>query len=99
MTLPRCMVLMASSLVASGFQLPILGWFTQIGIIAAAMSSFFSVAAEPATACSATLLLVTFLSIIPVGLIWAQLEHVSLRKITVESEHAEEELAGVEPAE
>ena len=92
MTLPRCMVLMASSLVASGFQLPILGWFTQIGIIAAAMSSFFSVAAEPATACSATLLLVTFLSTIPIGLIWAQFEHVSLRKITVESEHAEEEL-------
>jgi hypothetical protein len=92
MTLPRCMVLMASSLVASGFQLPILGWFTQIGIIAAAMSSFFSVAAEPATACSATLLLVTFLSIIPIGLVWAQFEHVSLRKITVESEHAEEEL-------
>ncbi len=93
MTLPECMVLMASSLVASGFQLPILGWFTQIGLIAAAMSSFFSVAAEPAAACSATLLLVTFLSIIPVGLIWAQFEHVSLRKIAAESGHAEEELA------
>lgn len=90
MTLPKCMVLMASSMVASGFQLPILGWFTQIGLIAAAMSSFFSVAPEPATACSATLLLVTFLSIIPVGLIWAQFEHVSLRKITAESEHAGE---------
>ena len=99
MTLPRCMVLMASSMVASGFQLPILGWFTQIGIIAAAMSSFFGVAPEPATACSATLLLVTFLSIIPVGLIWAQFEHVSLRKITVESEHAEEKLAEDKPVE
>jgi hypothetical protein len=38
------------------------------------------------------LLLVTFLGIIPVGLIWAQFEHVSLRKVTVESEHAEEDL-------
>jgi hypothetical protein len=28
-----------------------------------------------------------------VGLIWAQFEHVSLRKVTVESEHAGEELA------
>jgi glycosyltransferase 2 family protein len=92
MTLPRCMVLMASSMVASGFQLPIIGWFTQIGFIAAAMTSFFGVATEPATACSATLLFVTFLSIIPVGLIWAQFEHISLRKITVESEHAEEKL-------
>jgi uncharacterized protein (TIRG00374 family) len=99
MTLPKCMVLMASSMVASGFQLPILGWFTQIGLIAAAMSSFFSVAAEPATACSATLLLVTFISIIPVGLIWAQFENVSLRKIAVESEHAEEELDDDQPLE
>lgn len=98
MTLPRCMVLMASSLVASGFQLPVLGWFTQIGLIAAAMSSFFGVAPEPATACAATLLLVTFLSIVPVGLIWAQFEHVSLRKITVESEHAGEELSENEPS-
>jgi hypothetical protein len=98
MTLARCLVLMASSMVASGFQLPILGWFTQIGLVAAAMSAFFAVDAEPATACAATLLLVTFLSIVPVGLLWAQFEHVSLRKVTVESEHAEEELAVDEPA-
>jgi hypothetical protein len=98
MTLARCLVLMASSMVASGFQLPILGWFTQIGLVAAAMSAFFGVDAEPATACAATLLLVTFLSIVPVGLLWAQFEHVSLRKVTVESEHAEEELAVDEPA-
>ena len=98
MTLARCLVLMASSMVASGFQLPILGWFTQIGLVAAAMSAFFGVDAEPATACAATLLLVTFLSIVPVGLIWAQFEHVSLRKVTVESEHAEDELAVDEPA-
>jgi endonuclease/exonuclease/phosphatase (EEP) superfamily protein YafD len=93
------MVLMASSLLASGFQLPVLGWFTQIGLIAAAMTSFFAVAPEPATACSATLLVVTFLSIIPIGLIWAQFEHVSLRKISAESEHAGEVLASDAPAE
>jgi hypothetical protein len=38
------------------------------------------------------LLLVTFLSVIPVGLIWAQFEHVNLRKVTHESERAEEDL-------
>jgi hypothetical protein len=38
------------------------------------------------------LLLVSFLGIVPVGLIWAQFEHVSLRKITMESEQAGEEL-------
>ena len=98
MTLSNCMLLMATSMAASAFQLPIIGWFTQIGLIAAAMSGFFSVLPEPATACSATLLLVTFLSIIPVGLIWARFEHVSLRKITAESEHAGEELADEQQA-
>ncbi len=99
MTLPRCMVIEASSMVASSLQLPVIGWFTQIGLVAAAMSSFFNVAWEPATACAATLLLVTFLSIVPVGLIWAQFEHVSLRKVAVESEHAGEELSTEDAAE
>jgi hypothetical protein len=31
-------------------------------------------------------------------LIWARFEHVSLRKITAESEHAGEELADEQPA-
>jgi hypothetical protein len=92
MTLAKCMLLLAFSGGASVFQLPVLGWFTQIGLVAAAISSFYGVAPEAATACSATLLLVTFLGIVPVGLIWAQLDHVSLRKVTVESEHAEEKL-------
>ena len=97
LTLAKCMVLMASSMVASGFQLPVLGWFTQIGLVAAAMSGFFGVAAEPATACSATLLLVTFLGIAPVGLVWARFEHVSLRKVAAESGHANEALIVDEP--
>jgi hypothetical protein len=37
-------------------------------------------------------LLVTFLGVVPVGLIWARFEHVSLRKVTHESEHASEDL-------
>jgi hypothetical protein len=98
LTLAKCMLLMASSMAASGFQLPVLGWFSQTAVVAAAMSGFFGVAAEPATACAATLLAVTFLGIVPVGLLWAQFEHVSLRKITVESEHAEKEMAAEEPA-
>jgi hypothetical protein len=97
LTLAKCMVLMASSMAASGFQLPVLGWFTQIGLVAAAMSGFFGVAAEPATACAATLLLVTFLGIVPVGLVWARFEHVSLRKVAAESGHAKEVLIADEP--
>jgi hypothetical protein len=92
MTLAKCMLLLAFSGGASIFQLPVLGWFTQIGLVAAAMSTFYGAAAEASTACAATLLLVTFLGIVPVGLVWAHFEHVSLRKVTVESEHAGEEL-------
>lgn len=92
MTAAKCILLMVVSGVTSIFQLPILGWFTQIGLVAAAISSFFGVRPEAATACGAMLLIVTFLSVIPVGLIWAQVDHVSLRKVTVESEEAEEDL-------
>ena len=99
MTPAKCVLLMVVSGVSSLVQLPVLGWFTQIGIVAAAISNFFGVAPEASTACAATLLVVTFLGIIPVGLIWAQFEHVSLRKVTVESEHAEENLQPAEAAE
>jgi len=97
MTVPKCVLLMVVSGGASIIQLPVIGWFTQIGLVMAALSGFFGVAPEPAMACGATLLLVTFLSVVPVGLIWAQFEHVSLRRVAEESEHASEELAG-EPA-
>jgi hypothetical protein len=99
MTPAKCVLLMVVSGVSSLVQLPVLGWFTQIGIVAAAISNFFGVAPEASTACAATLLVVTFLGIIPIGLIWAQFEHVSLRKVTVESEHAEENLQTAEAAE
>ncbi len=93
----KCVLLMIASGSASIFQLPVLGWFSQIGLVAVAIVAVLGASPEAATACAAALLLVTFLSIIPVGLIWAQFEHVSLRKVTVESEHAEEELAAEEP--
>jgi hypothetical protein len=92
MTPAKCVLLMVVSGGASIIQLPVLGWFTQIGLVEEAIRNFFGASIEASTACAATLLLVTFLSIVPVGLIWAQIEHVSLRKIAVESEHAGEEL-------
>ena len=94
----KAVLMMVVSGGASVLQLPVLGWFTQIGLVATAISNFFAVPAEAATACGATLLLVTFLGIVPVGLIWAQIEHVSLRKVAAESEHAGEALAAEETA-
>jgi len=91
MTPAKCVLLLAVSGITSIIQLPVLGWFTQIGVVAAALASFYGAAPEAATACAATILLVSFLAIVPVGLIWAHFEHVSLRKITVESENAGEE--------
>jgi hypothetical protein len=90
MTLPRCVLLMIASGGASIIQLPVLGWFTQIGIVAWMLSAVNGSSAEASTACAAMLLVITFLGIIPVGLIWAQFEHVNLRKVAVESEHAGE---------
>ena len=86
MTLARCMVMMAASMVGSVVQLPVVGWFTQIGVTTGVMQKIFHVQFEPALACGALLLIVTFMSVIPLGLIWARLEHVSLKKISEESE-------------
>jgi uncharacterized membrane protein YbhN (UPF0104 family) len=93
----KCVLLMIASGGASIFQLPILGWFTQIAIVAAALTGLFGANAEAATACATVLLITTFLGVVPVGLIWAQFEHVSLRKVTVESEHAGENAAEEKP--
>ncbi|HEY2860700.1 MAG TPA: lysylphosphatidylglycerol synthase transmembrane domain-containing protein [Terracidiphilus sp.] len=81
-------LLMVVSGGASIVQLPVLGWFSQIGIVAAAITGFFHAAPEASTACAAMLLIITFLGIVPVGLVWAQFQNVNLRKISVESEHA-----------
>lgn len=88
LTLSRCMVLMAVGMASSTIQLPVIGWFTQMAITAAALQQLFGVAWEPALGSSAVLLIVTYLSILPTGLIWARVDRVSLRKITKETEAA-----------
>jgi uncharacterized membrane protein YbhN (UPF0104 family) len=74
------MLLLATSLGGSLLQLPILGWFTQIALLAAALHGFFNVPLESATACGAVLLVVANLAVIPGGFIAAQLEGISLRE-------------------
>lgn len=96
MSLPKCVLIMMISGGVSVLQLPFIGWFSQIAFVAAALSSFFGAAPEASTACAAMLLVSTSLSVIPVGLAWARFDHVSLRKVTVESEHAEEDLVAAE---
>ena len=88
LTFSRTMLLMAASIGGSLVQLPIIGWFTQIAVTAAAMHTFYGAPIEAATACGALLLVVTFLCIIPTGFIYSQVEHVSLKKVAAESEMA-----------
>src|SRR5580700_4901547 len=88
LTFSRTMLLMAASIGGSLLQLPIVGWFTQIAVTAAAMHTFYGAPIEASTACGAMLLVVTFLSIIPTGFIYSQVEHVSLKRVAQESEAA-----------
>lgn len=94
LTFSRTMLLMGASIGGSLLQLPIIGWFTQIAVTATAMHTFYGAPVEAATACGALLLLVTFLCIIPTGLVYSRVEHVSLKKVASESEAAGETLPG-----
>jgi len=98
MSLPKCVLLVMISGSVSVLQLPVMGWFSQIAFVAAALSSFFGASPEGSTACSATILLVIYLSAVPAGLIWAQFEHINMRKVALDSEHASKDLAAEEEA-
>lgn len=89
----RTMLLMGASIGGSLLQLPIVGWFTQIAVTATAMHAFYDAPFEAGTACGALLLFVTFLSIIPAGLIFARVERVGLRSVASESQASAPETA------
>ena len=73
------MLLLATSMGGSLLQLPILGWFPQIAVLAAALRGFFDVPLEPATACAAVILFATMLCVAPTGIILARVEGIALR--------------------
>lgn len=85
----QTIVLMAASLLGSFLQLPVVGGGSQLATIHA-MISILGVGPEAATACGLTLYVVTFLTVIPAGLIFARVEHVSLRNVAEASETEEE---------
>jgi uncharacterized membrane protein YbhN (UPF0104 family) len=97
LTFSRTMLLMAASIGGSLLQLPIIGWFTQIAVTAAAMHTFYGAPIEASTACGALLLVVTFLCIIPAGFIYSQVEHVSLKRVAEESGAAGKDAEVAEP--
>jgi glycosyltransferase 2 family protein len=82
-------LLMASSMVGSLVQLPGVGGGSQFATIET-LNHIFGVPPELATSCGIMLWLVTFVAIVPIGLLLAHRERLSLRKLSEESHQAEE---------
>jgi glycosyltransferase 2 family protein len=85
----QLLILMGASMLGSMLQLPAVGGGSQMATIAA-LSSVFDVPPEIAASCGILLWLVTFAGVIPLGLILAHHERLSLRKLSRESHMAEE---------
>jgi len=91
----QVLLLMGSSMVGSLIQLPGVGGGSQLATIAA-LRHIFEVPQELAASCGILLWLVTFVAVIPVGLLLSHHEHLSLRKLTAETERAED--SGILPS-
>lgn len=85
MTFSKAVLLMSVSVAGSLLQLPVVGGGTQLGTIAA-LQHVFLVEENVAASCGIMLWLVTFMSVVPVGLLLARREHVSLTKVSEESQ-------------
>jgi glycosyltransferase 2 family protein len=94
------MLIMGSSMVGSMLQLPAVGGGTQLATISMMVHGFtadkfanpalaLNVPIELATSAGILLWLVTFVSVVPLGLAIAHREHVSLRELSQEAEREE----------
>jgi glycosyltransferase 2 family protein len=81
-------LLMASSMVGSLVQLPGVGGGSQLATIST-LQHVFEAAPELAASCGILLWLVTFVSVVPLGLILAHRERLSLRALSEKSQEAE----------
>jgi len=95
--LPEVILLMGASVAGGVIQLPVVGGGSQLATIAVLSQTFgYSESPELAVSCGILLWLVTFMSIVPGGLILARFEHVSLRKLGEASEE-EAKAEGITP--
>ena len=90
----QVLVLMGASMIGSMVQLPGIGGGSQLATIAA-LQHIFDVPPELAASCGIMLWLVTFVAIVPVGLLLSHQERLSLRKLSAETARADE-VAAVE---
>lgn len=97
MSIPHVLLLMGASMVGSLLQLPAVGGGSQLATISVMSSpAIFGIPRELAVSAGILLWLVTFVACIPIGLVFAHFEHVSLRKLTQESQLEEQKQETVE---
>lgn len=85
MTLATVLLLTAASVVGGILQLPVVGGGSQLATIGV-LHGVFALSPELSISCGMMLWLVTFMSVIPAGLLLAHREHVSLTRLEEESE-------------
>jgi uncharacterized protein (TIRG00374 family) len=84
MTLSSVFLLTAASVVGGVLQLPVVGGGSQLATIGM-LRGVFNLSPELATSCGIMLWLVTFMSVVPAGLLLARSAHVSLIRVEEES--------------
>jgi len=89
MSTTKVLLLMGSSMVGSMVQLPGVGGGSQLATISAMDHVFDIVPKELAVSCGIMLWLVSFVAVIPAGLLLAHRERLSLRKLSAEADEAE----------
>lgn len=88
MSSTKVLLLMGSSMVGSMVQLPGVGGGSQLATISALDHVFDIVPKELAVSCGIMLWLVSFVAVVPLGLLLAHRERLSLRKLSAESAEA-----------
>jgi hypothetical protein len=96
MTLSSCFLLTGGSVAGGVLQLPVVGGGSQLATIGI-LVGVFDYPKELAISAGMMLWLVTFMSIIPTGLVLTHFEHVSLRKLGKESKQEEEKVLEEQP--
>jgi len=91
LNLPEVVLLMAASIAGGVVQLPLVGGGSQLATIGVLLADSpkgfgYTDAPELAVSCGILLWLVTFMSVVPLGLVLAHRERLSLRRLSQESE-------------
>jgi glycosyltransferase 2 family protein len=92
LTWTHSILLMGFSVAGGVLQLPIVGGGSQFMTITA-LTYFYQIPNEMAVSCGILLWLATFMSVVPLGLIYAHLEQVSFTQLTREARKTEESVA------